>query len=158
MLASIEALDDCSQVIDSIASHLPLNVKESQALLETNDLQQRADGLIGYLQAYMDSVDVDRKVRNRVKKQMEKSQREYYLNEQIKAAQKELGDISDEGDEISQLEAQIEHAGMPKDALKKAKAEFGKFKLMSPMSAEASVVKILFGLFNKSSVEEKNKS
>ena len=141
VFASIEALDDCSQVIDSIASHLPLNVKESQALLEANDLQQRADGLIGYLQAYMDSVDVDRKVRNRVKKQMEKSQREYYLNEQIKAAQKELGDISDEGDEISQLEAQIEHAGMPKDALKKAKAEFGKFKLMSPMSAEASVVR-----------------
>ena len=79
VFASIEALDDCSQVIDSIASHLPLNVKESQALLETNDLQQRADGLIGYLQAYMDSADVDiAKVRNRVKKQMEKSQREYY--------------------------------------------------------------------------------
>ena len=141
VLASIEALDDCSQVIDSIASHLPLNVKESQALLETNDLQQRADGLIGYLQAYIDSVDVDRKVRNRVKKQMEKSQREYYLNEQIKAAQKELGEIGEDGDELENLKNKINSVGMTKEALKKANSEFAKFKHMAPSSAEASVVR-----------------
>jgi ATP-dependent Lon protease len=97
--------------------------------------------LISLIQGQIDAVDVDKKIRDRVKKQMEKSQREYYLNEQIKAAQKELGDITEEGDEISQLEAQIKKSGMPKDALKKAMSEFSKFKLMSPMSAEASVVR-----------------
>ena len=86
-------------------------------------------------------MDVDKRIRNRVKGQMEKSQREYYLNEQIKAAQKELGDISEEGDELSQLEESISKAGMSKEALKKANNEFTKFKQMSPMSAEASVVR-----------------
>ena len=97
--------------------------------------------LISLIQGQIDAVDVDKKIRDRVKKQMEKSQREYYLNEQIKAAQKELGDITEEGDEISQLETQIKKSGMPKEALKKAMSEFSKFKLMSPMSAEASVVR-----------------
>ena len=97
--------------------------------------------LISLIQGQIDAVDVDKKIRDRVKKQMEKSQREYYLNEQIKAAQKELGDITEEGDEISQLETQIKKSGMPKEALKKAMNEFSKFKLMSPMSAEASVVR-----------------
>ena len=97
--------------------------------------------LISLIQGQIDAVDVDKKIRDRVKKQMEKSQREYYLNEQIKAAQKELGDITEEGDEISQLEKQIHKSGMPKEALKKAMSEFSKFKLMSPMSAEASVVR-----------------
>ena len=97
--------------------------------------------LISLIQGQIDAVDVDKKIRDRVKKQMEKSQREYYLNEQIKAAQKELGDITDEGDSISQLETQIQKSGMPKEALKKAMSEFSKFKLMSPMSAEASVVR-----------------
>ncbi|MDB4243586.1 endopeptidase La, partial [Gammaproteobacteria bacterium] len=97
--------------------------------------------LITFIESQLDVMDVDKKVRNRVKGQMEKSQREYYLNEQIKAAQKELGDINEEEDELTQLESDIDKAGMSKEALKKAKNEFAKFKQMSPMSAEASVVR-----------------
>ncbi len=141
VLSSIDAFDDVTRVIDSVASHLPISISDAQSILECEDLSKRADMLISLIQGQIDAVDVDKKIRDRVKKQMEKSQREYYLNEQIKAAQKELGDITEEGDEISQLEAQIKKSGMPKDALKKAMSEFSKFKLMSPMSAEASVVR-----------------
>ena len=141
VLSSIDAFDDVTRVIDSVASHLPTSISDAQSILECEDLSKRADMLISLIQGQIDAVDVDKKIRDRVKKQMEKSQREYYLNEQIKAAQKELGDITEEGDEISQLEAQIKKSGMPKDALKKAMSEFSKFKLMSPMSAEASVVR-----------------
>ena len=141
VLASIDALDDLSRIIDSIAGHLPMDIKQKQEILETADFQLRAEILIAYIESQLDVMDVDKRIRNRVKGQMEKSQREYYLNEQIKAAQKELGDISEEGDEISQLENDIDKAGMSKEALKKAKNEFAKFKQMSPMSAEASVVR-----------------
>ena len=141
VLSSIDAFDDVTRVIDSVASHLPISISDAQSILECEDLSKRADMLISLIQGQIDAVDVDKKIRDRVKKQMEKSQREYYLNEQIKAAQKELGDITDEGDEISQLETQIQKSGMPKEALKKAMSEFSKFKLMSPMSAEASVVR-----------------
>ena len=141
VLASIDALDDLSRIIDSIAGHLPMDIKQKQEILETADFQLRAEILIAYIESQLDVMDVDKRIRNRVKGQMEKSQREYYLNEQIKAAQKELGDISEEGDEISQLENDIDKAGMSKEALKKAKNEFTKFKQMSPMSAEASVVR-----------------
>ncbi len=141
VLSSIDAFDDVTRVIDSVASHLPISISDAQSILECEDLSKRADMLISLIQGQIDAVDVDKKIRDRVKKQMEKSQREYYLNEQIKAAQKELGDISEEGDEISQLETQIKKSGMPKEALKKAMSEFSKFKLMSPMSAEASVVR-----------------
>ena len=141
VLSSIDAFDDVTRVIDSVASHLPISISDAQSILECEDLSKRADMLISLIQGQIDAVDVDKKIRDRVKKQMEKSQREYYLNEQIKAAQKELGDITDEGDEISQLETQIKKSGMPKEALKKAMSEFSKFKLMSPMSAEASVVR-----------------
>ena len=141
VLASIDALDDLSRIIDSIAGHLPMEIKQKQEILETADFQLRAEILIAYIESQLDVMDVDKRIRNRVKGQMEKSQREYYLNEQIKAAQKELGDISEEGDEISQLENDIDKAGMSKEALKKAKNEFTKFKQMSPMSAEASVVR-----------------
>ena len=141
VLSSIDAFDDVTRVIDSVASHLPISISDAQSILECEDLAKRADMLISLIQGQIDAVDVDKKIRDRVKKQMEKSQREYYLNEQIKAAQKELGDISEEGDEVSQLETQIKKSGMPKDALKKAMSEFSKFKLMSPMSAEASVVR-----------------
>ena len=109
--------------------------------MEAADFQLRAEILIAFIDSQLDVMDVDKRIRNRVKGQMEKSQREYYLNEQIKAAQKELGDISEEGDEISQLEEDISKAGMSKEALKKANTEFSKFKQMSPMSAEASVVR-----------------
>ena len=141
VLASIDALDDLSRVIDSIAGHLPMDIKLKQEILETSDFQLRAEILITFIESQLDVMDVDKKVRNRVKGQMEKSQREYYLNEQIKAAQKELGDINEEEDELTQLESDIEKAGMSKEALKKAKNEFAKFKQMSPMSAEASVVR-----------------
>ena len=141
VLSSIDAFDDVTRVIDSVASHLPTSISDAQSILECEDLSKRADMLISLIQGQIDAVDVDKKIRDRVKKQMEKSQREYYLNEQIKAAQKELGDITEEGDEISQLETQIKKSGMPKEALKKAMNEFSKFKLMSPMSAEASVVR-----------------
>jgi len=141
VLASIDALDDLSRIIDSIAGHLPMEIKQKQEILETADFQLRAEILIAYIESQLDVMDVDKRIRNRVKGQMEKSQREYYLNEQIKAAQKELGDISEEGDEISQLEEDIAKAGMSKEALKKANNEFTKFKQMSPMSAEASVVR-----------------
>jgi ATP-dependent Lon protease len=141
VLASIDALDDLSRVIDSIAGHLPMDIKLKQEILETPDFQLRAEILITFIESQLDVMDVDKKVRNRVKGQMEKSQREYYLNEQIKAAQKELGDINEEEDELTELESDIEKAGMSKEALKKAKNEFAKFKQMSPMSAEASVVR-----------------
>ncbi len=141
VLASIDALDDLSRIIDSIAGHLPIEIKQKQEILETADFQLRAEILIAYIDSQLDVIDVDKRIRNRVKGQMEKSQREYYLNEQIKAAQKELGDIGEEGDEISQLEENIAKAGMSKEALKKANNEFIKFKQMSPMSAEASVVR-----------------
>ena len=141
VLASIDALDDLSRIIDSIAGQLPIEIKQKQEILEAADFQLRAEILIAFIESQLDVMDVDKRIRNRVKGQMEKSQREYYLNEQIKAAQKELGDISEEGDEISQLEADIAKAGMSKEALKKANNEFTKFKQMSPMSAEASVVR-----------------
>jgi ATP-dependent Lon protease len=141
VLASIDALDDISRVIDSIAGHLPMDIKLKQEILETPDFQLRAEILIAFIESQLDVMDVDKKVRNRVKGQMEKSQREYYLNEQIKAAQKELGDINEEEDELTQLESDIAKAGMSKEALKKANNEFAKFKQMSPMSAEASVVR-----------------
>jgi len=141
VLASIDALDDLSRTIDSIAGHLPMEIKLKQEILEAADFQSRAEILIAFIESQLDVMDVDKRIRNRVKGQMEKSQREYYLNEQIKAAQKELGDISEEGDEISQLEEDIAKAGLSKEALKKANNEFTKFKQMSPMSAEASVVR-----------------
>ena len=141
VLASIDALDDLSRIIDSIAGQLPIEIKQKQEILEAADFQLRAEILIAFIESQLDVMDVDKRIRNRVKGQMEKSQREYYLNEQIKAAQKELGDISEEGDEISQLEEDISKAGMSKEALKKANTEFSEFKQMSPMSAEASVVR-----------------
>ena len=96
VLASIDALDDLSRIIDSIAGHLPMEINQKQEILETADFQLRAEILIAYIESQLDVMDVDKRIRNRVKGQMEKSQREYYLNEQIKAAQKELGDISEE--------------------------------------------------------------
>ena len=141
ILSTIDALDETSRVIDSIASHLPIPIEKAQEILDTQDIQLRADLLIGMLESQIDAIDVDRKIRDRVKKQMEKSQREYYLNEQIKAAQQELGKITEEGDELAELEKQIKKSGMSKEALKKADNELSKFKLMSPMSAEASVIR-----------------
>ena len=129
------------ELIDTITGHLPIETSKKQEILEIPDLKNRAEKVLMFIESQLDVVDVEKKIRERVKKQMEKSQREYYLNEQIKAAQKELGEIGEEGDELEALEEKIENVGMPKDALKKAKSELAKFKHMSPSSAEASVVR-----------------
>tara|TARA_B110000003_G_scaffold9840_1_gene10137 strand:- start:7882 stop:10290 length:2409 start_codon:yes stop_codon:yes gene_type:complete len=141
IVASVDALDDLSRLIDTIIGHLPIELNRKQEVLELPDIQKRAETLLTYIESQLDVVDVEKKIRDRVKKQMEKSQREYYLNEQIKAAQKELGEIDGEGDEFDQLEEKIDSSGMPKEALKKAKSELSKFKLMAPTSAEASVTR-----------------
>ena len=141
IVASVDALDDLSRLIDTIIGHLPIELNRKQEVLELPDIQKRAETLLTYIESQLDVVDVEKKIRDRVKKQMEKSQREYYLNEQIKAAQKELGEIDGEGDEFEQLEEKIDSSGMPKEALKKAKSELSKFKLMAPNSAEDSVTR-----------------
>ena len=139
--STIEAIDDLSNLIDNIVNHLNVDTSQKQEILEIIDLQKRAENILTFIESQLDVIDVEQRIRSRVKKQMEKSQREYYLNEKIKAAQKELGEIGDEGDEFENLEKKIKSSGMPKDALKKANSELTKFKMMSPTSAEASVVR-----------------
>ena len=141
IVSTVDALDDISRLIDTIAGHLPIENSKKQDILELNNLKNRAEKILSLIDSQLDAVDVEKKVRSRVKKQMEKSQREYYLNEQIKAAQKELNDIGEEGDDLENLEKKIKECGMTKEALKKAKSEFSKFKHMAPSSAEASVVR-----------------
>ena len=141
IVSTVDSLDDLSRLIDTITGHLPIETSKKQEILETIDLKNRAEKVLTFIESQLDVVDVEKKVRDRVKKQMEKSQREYYLNEQIKAAQKELGDIGEEGDELENLEKKIHDVGMTKEALKKAKSELAKFKHMAPSSAEASVVR-----------------
>ena len=139
--STIEAIDDLSNLIDNIVNHLNVSTSQKQEILEIIDLQKRAENILTFIESQLDVIDVEQRIRSRVKKQMEKSQREYYLNEKIKAAQKELGEIGEEGDEFENLEKKIKSSGMPKDALKKANSELTKFKMMSPTSAEASVVR-----------------
>ena len=141
IVSTVDSLDDISRLIDTITGHLPIETSKKQDILETVDLKIRAEKILTFIESQLDVVDVEKKVRDRVKKQMEKSQREYYLNEQIKAAQKELGEIGEEGDELENLEKKIHKVGMTKEALKKAKSELAKFKHMAPSSAEASVVR-----------------
>ena len=141
IVSTVDSLDDLSKLIDTITGHLPIDTSKKQEILSIADLKSRAEKVLMFIESQLDVVDVEKKIRERVKKQMEKSQREYYLNEQIKAAQKELGEIGDEVDELEALEEKIDKVGMPKDALKKAKSELAKFKHMSPSSAEASVVR-----------------
>ncbi len=141
IVSTVDSLDDLSRLIDTITGHLPIENSKKQEVLETFKLKDRAEKVLTFIESQLDVVDVEKKVRDRVKKQMEKSQREYYLNEQIKAAQKELGEIGEEGDELENLEKKIHEVGMTKEALKKAKTELAKFKHMAPSSAEASVVR-----------------
>ena len=141
IVSTVDSLDDLSRLIDTITGHLPVETIKKQEILETIDLKDRSEKILTFIESQLDVVDVEKKVRDRVKKQMEKSQREYYLNEQIKAAQKELGEIGEDGDELENLEKKIHEVGMTKEALKKAKAEIAKFKHMAPSSAEASVVR-----------------
>ena len=141
IVSTVDSLDELSRLIDTITGHLPIETLRKQEILETSDLKDRSEKVLTFIESQLDVVDVEKKVRDRVKKQMEKSQREYYLNEQIKAAQKELGEIGEEGDELENLEKKIHEVGMTKEALKKAKTELAKFKHMAPSSAEASVVR-----------------
>ncbi len=119
---------------------MPLKLEPKQSVLEMSDITERLEYLLALLEAEIDLLQVEKRIRGRVKKQMEKSQREYYLNEQMKAIQKELGD-GEEGADMEELEKKIQAARMPKEARKKAEAELKKLKLMSPMSAEATVVR-----------------
>jgi len=138
---SVSSIEEISRLMDTMAAHLPLKLEDKQHLLETANLSDRINLLLDLMNSELDIQDVDKKVRGRVKKQMEKSQREYYLNEQMKAIQKELGDMDEGGSELDQLEEKIKSAGMPKDASEKANSELNKLKMMSPMSAEATVVR-----------------
>jgi len=141
VLASLSGIDDPSRVADSIAAHLSVRMADKQKVLETTDVGERLELLIGLVDGEMDLQQVEKRIRGRVKSQMEKSQREYYLNEQMKAIQKELGDSEDGTNEVEDLQKKIEAAGMPKAVLTKARQEFNKLKQMSPMSAEATVVR-----------------
>ena len=140
VLSSLAGIDEAGRLADTIAAHLPLKIDQKQEILELADVKERLEHLLGLLESELDIMQVERRVRGRVKRQMEKSQREYYLNEQVKAIQKELGD-SEDGADLEELEKKIKSARMPKDAKTKANSEFKKLKLMSPMSAEASVVR-----------------
>ena len=142
VMSSITNIDDPSRLADTIASQMNLKLEEKQHLLEMGDLTQRLERLMGQMEGEIDLVKVEKRIRGRVKKQMEKSQREYYLNEQIKAIQKELGDIDDAApNDLEELQNKINNAGMPAEAKEKSQNELNKLKNMSPMSAEATVVR-----------------
>jgi ATP-dependent Lon protease len=140
ILTSIAGIDDPGRLADTIAAHLPLKLEAKQAVLDLFSVAKRLEKLLQLLEHEVDILQVEKRIRGRVKRQMEKSQREYYLNEQVKAIQKELGD-GEEGADLEELEKKIKAARMPKEARKKADSELKKLKLMSPMSAEASVVR-----------------
>ncbi|MES1981692.1 MAG: endopeptidase La [Pseudomonadota bacterium] len=149
ILTSLAGIDDAGWLADTIAAHLPLKLEQKQDVLEIFDVRLRLEHLLGLLEAELDILQVEKRIRGRVKRQMEKSQREYYLNEQVKAIQKELGE-GEEGADTADLEKKIKAAHMPKDARAKAESELKKLRLMSPMSAEATVVRnyidVLVGL------------
>lgn len=140
ILTSLASIEDTGRLADTIVSHLPLKLEQKQSILETFSIAQRLEALLSQLETEIDILQVEKRIRGRVKRQMEKSQREYYLNEQVKAIQKELGEGED-GADMEELEKRIRAAKMPKEALKKAEAELKKLKLMSPMSAEATVIR-----------------
>lgn len=141
VLSPLAGIEEPGRLADTIAAHLTLKVDDKQELLETMDVGARLEKLMAAIENEIDLLHVEKRVRGRVKRQMEKSQREYYLNEQIKAIQKELGEMGEEGNEIEQLENSIKKAGMPKEAKEKSLAELHKLKMMSPMSAEATVIR-----------------
>ena len=141
LMTTLAGLEDPSRLADTIAAHLSVRLQDKQQVLETADVADRLEQLIGLVDGEIDVQQIEKRIRGRVKSQMEKSQREYYLNEQMKAIQKELGDSEDAPNELEELSRKIEAAGMPKTTLAKARAELGKLKQMSPMSAEATVVR-----------------
>jgi ATP-dependent Lon protease len=141
ILASLSSIDDPSRLADTIAAHLAVKIEQKQSILEIFDVRERLEHLVGKLEEEIDLLQVEKRIRGRVKRQMEKSQREYYLNEQMKAIQKELGDMEEAPNELDELTRKIEDAGMSTEAKGKAVAELNKLKMMSPMSAEATVVR-----------------
>ncbi|WP_323814690.1 endopeptidase La [Cellvibrio sp. NN19] len=141
VITSLSGIDEPGRLADTIAAHMSLDLPKKQSILEMADIHERIEHLLDLMDAEVDLFHVEKKIRGRVKKQMEKSQREYYLNEQIKAIQKELGELGEEVSEADELEKKIVAASMPKDAEEKARTELNKLKMMSPMSAEASVLR-----------------
>ncbi|MHA7815088.1 MAG: endopeptidase La [Pseudohaliea sp.] len=141
VLTSLSGIDEPGRLADTIAAHMGVDLEEKQRILEIADVKPRLEHLMGLMEAEIDLFQVEKRIRGRVKKQMEKSQREYYLNEQMKAIQKELGEMDDAPNEAEELEAKINEARMPEEAREKALGELSKLKMMSPMSAEASVVR-----------------
>jgi ATP-dependent Lon protease len=140
VLSSIAGIEDAGRLADTIAAHLPLKLEQKQEVLEMESIRDRIDRLLSQLESEIDILQVEKRIRGRVKRQMEKSQREYYLNEQVKAIQKELGE-GEEGADLDELDKKIKAAGMSKEGLAKAQSELKKLRLMSPMSAEATVVR-----------------
>jgi ATP-dependent Lon protease len=141
LLTTLSGISDPSRQADTIAAHLGIRIEDKQRILETANLRERMERLMALIEGEIDVLKLEKRIRGRVKTQMEKSQREYYLNEQMKAIQKELGDLDESGTDMGDLEAKIKKAGMPKEALEKARSEFNKLRMMSPMSAEATVVR-----------------
>ncbi|WP_198265812.1 endopeptidase La [sulfur-oxidizing endosymbiont of Gigantopelta aegis] len=141
ILSSLSSIEDPSRLADTIAAHMPLKIEEKQVILEISDVRERLEHLLAQMESEIDILQVEKRIRGRVKQQMEKSQREYYLNEQMKAIQKELNDIDDVPNELEELENKIKDSGLSTEAKKKGMAELNKLKMMSPMSAEASVVR-----------------
>jgi ATP-dependent Lon protease len=142
VLTTLAAIEDAGRLADTIVAHMSLKVEQKQEVLELQDVTQRLERVMALIETEIDLLQIEKRIRGRVKAQMEKSQREYYLNEQMKAIQREIGELEDApSNEMDELARRIEQAGMPKDARQKAEAELGKLKMMSPMSAEAGVVR-----------------
>ena len=141
VLSSLNSIDEPGRLVDTMAAHMALKIEQKQEILEITELAARVEHVLAMLDAEIDLLQVEKRIRGRVKKQMERSQREYYLNEQMKAIQKELGDIDEGHNEVEELKKRIDAAGLTKEALAKANAELNKLKQMSPMSAEATVVR-----------------
>jgi len=141
ILTSLAGIDDPGRLADAIAAHLSLKIEEKQQILEMQGVRERLEHILGVMETEIDLLQVEKRIRGRVKRQMEKSQREYYLNEQMKAIQKELGELEETPNEAEELAQKIEKAGMTKEAREKAQAELNKLKMMSPMAAEATVVR-----------------
>ena len=138
---ALTGINELERLADTMAAHLELKIPEKQELLEALEIRQRVDLLLGKLDGEIDLIEVEKRIRGRVKKQMERSQREYYLNEQMKAIQKEMGSLGEGNNDFEELEQKLEEAGLPEEARKKTEAELNKLKMMSPMSAEATVVR-----------------
>ena len=157
ILTSLAGIEQAGRLADTVAAHMSLKLSEKQSVLEIPDVRKRLEHMLAVIEGEMDVLQIEKRIRGRVKQQMEKSQREYYLNEQMKAIQKELGELDDAPNEIGELEKRIKAAGMPKEAREKANSELAKLKLMSPMSAEATVVRNYIDWLVKSPWKKRSK-